>query len=289
MKVITDNGADLVPEWALTHDIVVVPLHLRWENGDPADAISPAEFYARLAHEQHPPTTSQPSAGEFQTVYEAAANSGEPCCLSIHISSGLSGTIQSARAAAALVPEANVTVIDSLTLSGGLGWQVRTAALAARAGHPLDVVVDQVHRVRKATETVYTLDTLHYLMLGGRIGRVKGTIGSLLKIKPLIAVDKEQGNYVQVGTGRSLNQAIHHIADYVAAHVGAGAAIMAQVMHAEAPELAEQMRATIDQLFRVRWLPIGQISPVLGAHTGPGLVGLIFAPQSALDGIALDS
>jgi DegV family protein with EDD domain len=289
MKLVTDSAADLPPDWAAEHNVSAVPLHMTWDNGDPADGIGRADFYARLATEHHPPKTSQPSIGEFIEVYRPIAFSErEPCTLSIHISSGLSGTVQSARAAAELVPEANVTVIDSLTLSGAQGWQVRAAARAAEGGDALEAVVDKVRRVREAAHTVYTLDTLHYLMLGGRIGRVKGTLGSLLHIKPLIAVDKEHGTYIQVGTGRSLKHAMRNLVGYVAQHVGDGAEIVAQVLHAEAPELAEQLTRLAGEVFDVRWLPTGEISPVLGAHTGPGLVGIAFAPRAALAGIELD-
>lgn len=288
MRIVTDSGADLPPQWATEHHVTVVPLHLHWEGGEPADEVSHAEFYQRLAVERHPPKTSQPSIGEFQTLFEsiAADAPGEPI-LSIHISSGLSGTIQSARAAAALVPDANVTCVDTLTLSGAEGWQVRAAVAAAEAGLPAAAVVAQLERVRAATETVYTLNTLHYLILGGRIGRVKGTIGSLLNIKPLIAVEKESGTYVQVGTGRSLGHAVRKLVDYVAGHTGEGAEIVVQVLHAQAPELAGQVKELIAQRFRAQWLPLGEISPVLGAHTGPGLVGVAFAPRRALEGITL--
>ncbi len=286
MKIITDIGADLPAAWLAQHSVTAVPLHITWENGDSADDLGHAAFYERLAREDHPPKTSQPSIGEFRAVYEAAARE-DSAILSIHISSGLSGTLQSARAAAELSPGANVTAVDTLTLSGAQGWQVRAAVAAAEAGDPLATILDKVARVRQAAETVYTLDTLHYLMLGGRIGRVKGTVGSLLNIKPLIAVEKETGTYVQVGSGRGLRKAVRALVDYVAGHAGDGAEIVAQVMHAQAPELAANLTARVEGRFAVRWLPQGEISPVLGTHTGPGLVGLAFAPSVALAGIEL--
>ncbi|MBN1660578.1 MAG: DegV family protein [Anaerolineae bacterium] len=286
MRVVTDSGADLPLEWLQEHEVVVLPLHITWENGESADDISTADFYARLAHEHNPPTTSQPSAGEFRDVYARLAGE-DPDILSVHISSGLSGTLRSAQAAADMVPGANVTVVDTLTLSGAEGWQVRAAVAAAEAGDSVEAVVDKVARVRAATDTVYTLDTLHYLIRGGRIGRVKGSVGSLLNIKPLIAVEKEAGTYVQVGTGRGLTRAMKNLVEYVATHAGEGAAIVAQVMHAEARGLAHDLYRLIDERFQVHWLPIGEISPVLGTHTGPGLVGIAFAPAAALEGIDL--
>jgi DegV family protein with EDD domain len=284
MKIITDNGADLAPEWLADHGVTAVPLHITWENGESADDISRPAFYERLAQERQPPKTSQPSIGEFKAVYEDAA-AGNLDILSIHISSGLSGTLHSAHAAARLVREANITLVDALTLSGAEGWQVRAAVAAAHAGESLKAILDKVRRIAQATETVYTLDTLHYLMLGGRIGKVKGTVGSLLNIKPLIAVEKERGTYVQVGTGRGLKKAVHSLVDHVAGHVGEGARIHAQTAHSAAPELAERLGELVGQRFQVSWLPSCEISPVLGTHTGPGLVGLAFAPSAALEGI----
>ncbi|MGD2205355.1 MAG: DegV family protein [Anaerolineae bacterium] len=286
MKIVTDTGADLPPEWLAQHGVAAIPLHITWENGESADDISRPAFYKRLAQEQHPPKTSQPSVGELQSLYEAIS-ADDPDIISIHISSGLSGTAQAARTAAGLAPQANITVVDALTLSGAQGWQVRAAVAAAEAGESRESILDKVRRVREATETVYTLDTLHYLMLGGRIGRVRGAVGSFLNIKPLIAVEKEQGTYVQVGTGRGLKRAMRGLVDYMAQQVGEPKEILCQVMHAEAAELAERLKALVSQRFQVHWLPTGEISPVLGVHTGPGLVGLGFAPSAALAGIDL--
>lgn len=287
LKIVTDNCADLPAEWLAENDVEALPLHITWENGESADDISRPDFYKRLAQEGNPPKTSQPSVGEFQRVYEKHAEQGSDI-LSIHLSSGLSGTIQSATAAAKLFPEARIAVVDALTLSGAQGWQVRAAVAAAKAGDSLEAVLEKVARVRDAAETVYTLNTLHYLMLGGRIGRVKGTVGSMLRIKPLIAVEKVRGTYVQVGTGRSMKRAVRSLVDYVASHVGEGAEIVAQVANSESLELAAQLRDMVDGRFKVaRWLPTYEITPVLGVHTGPGLVGVGFAPTSALEGIEL--
>jgi DegV family protein with EDD domain len=286
MRIITDNGADLPDDWLVKEGVTAIPLHITWENGESADEIDRPAFYERLAREQHPPKTSQPSIGEFKALFEQTATGGSDI-VSIHISSGLSGTVNSARAAVEMVPQASVHVVDTLTLSGAQGWQVRAAVAAAKAGDSLSTILEKVDRVRRATETVYTLDTLHYLMLGGRIGKVKGTVGSMLNIKPLIAVEKARGTYVQVGSGRGLGKAMRNLVEYAAQQVGDGAEIVAQVMHAEASDLAHQLKVLVGQRFQAHWLPMGEISPVLGTHTGPGLVGLGFAPRTALDGIEL--
>ena len=121
----------------------------------------------------------------------------DPDILSIHVSSGLSGTINAARLGAKLVPEANVTFYDTRTLSGALGWHVEAAARAVQAGWDLARILAALASITAATETLYTLATLKYLIHGGRISHLSGLVGSLLEIKPIIGVEKVGGTYVQ--------------------------------------------------------------------------------------------
>jgi len=141
--------------------------------------------------------TSQPSAGSFAETYRRLAAT-DPDILSVHISSGLSGTVNAAQAGAAQVPEANVTIIDTKTLSAPAGWQVEAALRGAQAGWSKERILALVARIRDASDCLYTLDDLTYLIHGGRISHMKGLIASLLHIKPLIGVEKERGTYVQL-------------------------------------------------------------------------------------------
>lgn len=283
MQIVTDRGMDFSPEQMKGLDIHFVPLTftLGGKSYRSGEDIQPDEFYALLEADGGFPTTSQPSPGVFADLYRRLAAT-DPDILSIHISSGLSGTVNAARLGAQMVPEANVTVVDSKTLSGALGWQVEAAARAAKAGWAKERILALVERVRAATDTLYTLATLRYLIHGGRISHLKGLLGSVLNVKPLIGVEKERGTYTQRGAARTLRAAILRIADLVAEQHAPGTALRVQVLHGANPEGAALLRERLDSLFACDWLPTGPIAPVLGAHTGPGLVGVAFAPVAAL-------
>ncbi|MCX7670464.1 MAG: DegV family protein, partial [Anaerolineae bacterium] len=201
----------------------------------------------------------------------------DPEILSVHISSGLSGTYQTAVEAARMVPEAHITVVDTLTLSGAEGWQVEAAARAARAGWPVERILTLLRQVRDATETIFTLPELKYLIHGGRISHLKGLLASLLNLKPLIGVSKQDGKYYQRGQARSFNRALAGLVGVAKEDHAPGTRLRIQVMHAHNPEGAAQLRALFEQEFECEWLPTSSIAPVLGAHTGPGLVGAVYA------------
>lgn len=279
MQIVSDRGMDMATEQMKGLDIHLVPLTLTLDGKTYRSGvdIEPAEFYRLLAGTESFPTTSQPSAGEFAEVYRRLAAT-DPDILSIHISSGLSGTLNAARAGAALVPEARVTFIDTKTLSGAEGWQVEAAARALKAGWSLEKILPLVERVRDATNTIYTLGELKYLIHGGRISHLKGLLGSVLNLKPLIGVEKIEGKYASISQARTLDKAIQKIAEHIATLVPPGTALRAQVMHAYNPAGAEKLTQAMDAMFKCEWLPVGPIAPVLGAHTGPTLVGVAYAP-----------
>jgi len=279
MKIVSDRGMDMASEQMKGLDIHLVPLTLTLDGKTYRSGvdIEPAEFYRLLAGTESFPTTSQPSAGEFAEVYRRLAAT-DPEILSIHISSGLSGTLNAARAGAALVPEARVTFIDTKTLSGAEGWQVEAAARALKAGWSLEKILPLVERVREATDTLYTLGTLKYLIHGGRISHLKGLMAQVLDLKPIIGVEKVEGKYASITQARTLEKAIRKIPEHIASMHPEGTPMRAQIMHAFNPDGAERLRESMNQLFKCEWLPVGPIAPVLGAHTGPTLVGVAYAP-----------
>jgi DegV family protein with EDD domain len=287
VQIVSDRGMDLSPEQMAGLDIHLIPLILTLEGKSYRSGvdIQSDEFYDLLAATHSLPSTSQPSAGEFAELYRRLVSGKpltDPDILSIHISSGLSGTVNAAKAGAALVPEANVTVIDTKTLSGAQGWQVEAAARAVKAGWSEERVLSLVERVSAATDTIFTLSDLRYLIHGGRISHLKGLIASVLNIKPIIGVEKEGGTYVQRGQARSFKRAVDRLVDVVARQHAPGSALRIQVLHARNPEGAATLRELLDQRFDCTWLPVGTIAPVLGAHTGPSLVGLAYAPLADL-------
>ncbi len=278
MQIVSDCGMDMAPEQREGLQIHLAPLMIQLDGKTYISGvdIQPEEFYKLLLSAQGMPTTSLPSPGEFAELYRKLAQT-DPEILSIHISSGLSSTYNSAVQGAKLAPEARVTFFDTMTLSGGEGWQVEAAARAVKAGWPLDKTLAMLERIREVTQLVYTLPDLKYLIHGGRIGHIKGLLASVLKIKPLISVSKETGKYYQRGQMRTFKRAVAKLVDLIAEDHAPGTALRVQVVHANNPEGAERLQGLLDQRFDCTWLPSTSIAPVLGAHTGPGLVGVAYA------------
>ena len=287
MQIVTDSGTDLslTSEQMSELNIHVVPLTVTLDGTSYREGldIEPQAFYRLLAASDSLPVTSQPSPGDLADLYRKLAD--DPDIMSIHISSGLSGTVNAAQLAADLAPEANITVIDTKTLSAAAGWQVEAAARAAKAGWSKERILGLVENISGASDSMYTLKELKYLIHGGRISHMKGLIASLLNIKPLIGVEKEGGTYVQLGQVRSFKRATAGLAEQIVKQHGDGTALRVQVMHSNNPEGAAILHEQVDQRFDCAWLPTSTISLVLGAHTGPTLVAAAYAPQAAFSDI----
>ena len=284
MQIVTDSGTDLClsAEQAAELNIYVVPLVVTLEGKSYREGvdIQPGEFYRLLAATDSLPITSQPSAGDFAELYRQLAAT-DPDILSIHMTSGLSGTFNTAQAGAKLVPEANVTHVDTKTLSAAAGWQVEAAARALKAGWPQERILALLERIGAASDSLYTLNELKYLIHGGRISHMKGLIASLLNIKPLIGVEKVNGTYVQLGQARTFKRALQGLVDLMTQQHAPGSALRVQVLYSDNPAGAAMLREQVDQRFDCTWLPVGPMSLVLGAHTGPSMVGVAFAPLAA--------
>ena len=284
MQIVTDRGTDLsIPTEQLAElNIHTVPLIVTLEGKSYREGvdIQPQEFYRLLAGTDSLPITSQPSAGDFAETYRGLAVT-DPDILSIHITSGLSGTLNAAQAGAKLVPEANITHVDTKTLSAAAGWQVEAAAQALKAGWPKEQVLALMKRIGEASESMYTLKELKYLIRGGRISHMKGLIASVLNLKPLIGVEKVNGTYVQLGQARTFKRAVEGLVNLIADHHAPGSALRVQVLHSYNPEGAATLRELIDQRFDCTWQPVGPMSLVLGAHTGPSMVGVAYASLAA--------
>lgn len=283
MQFVTDSGTDLslTSEQMSELNIHVVPLTVTLDGVSYREGldIEPEEFYRLLEASDSLPVTSQPSPGDLVDVYRQLA--ADPEIISIHISSGLSGTVNAAQLAAELVPEAKITVIDTKTLSAAAGWQVEAAARAAKAGWSKEKILGLMENISSASDSFYTLKELKYLIHGGRISHMKGLIASLLNIKPLIGVEKEGGTYVQLGQVRTFKRAMAGLAEQMVKQHGHGSALRVQVRHSNNPEGAAVLHEEVDKRFDCTWLPTETISLVLGAHTGPSLVAVAFAPQEA--------
>jgi len=258
-----------------------VPLRVKLGNEEFRDKIdlTADEFYALLEKTGKLPVTSQPSPGEFAEIYRKIAKD-DPEILSIHLSSGLSGTYNSAVVAAEMVPEANVTVVDTKTLSAAAGWQVWAAVRGLNLGWTKEKILAKMKEIADATTSIYTLKDIKYLIHGGRISHIKGLLASVLNIKPIIGVHKQLGNYFQVGQEFTFGKALHKLAEIVQKGTETMELMRVQVVHTGNPTGAQQLRDKIDSVINCKWNPIGQISYVLGAHTGPSMIGVGFAKEA---------
>jgi len=286
MKIVTDCAADMSAEEMEQLGITQAPLFIQFPEGEVnALDITADDFYNRLeAMRPAIPTTAQPSSGIFAELYRKIAEK-EKEIFSIHISSGLSGTINSARDGGEQVkPDANVSYWDTLTLSGGERFQVMAAALAAKAGWARNKIHERLTTIREKTEVIYTLDTLEYLARGGRIGRVKALAGALLNLKPVIRVDSD-GKYSTVSTGRTITKSINSIAEHLLAKY-AQTPVWVTVLHGRFAEKAEIMANELRTKLNIARLETVRISPVLGVHTGPGIVGVAVMPMELMEDLA---
>jgi DegV family protein with EDD domain len=283
MKIVTDCAADMSVEELEKLGIIQAPLFIQFPEGEVNSAdISADDFYNRLeAMRPAIPTTAQPSSGIFAELYRKVAQV-EKDILSIHISSGLSGTINSARDGGEQVkPEANVSYWDTLTLSGGERFQVMAGALTAKAGWTLQSIQERLEKIREKTEVIYTLDTLEYLARGGRIGRVKAIAGALLNLKPVIRVDAD-GKYGTVTTSRTLTKSINAIAEHLFQKY-AHTPVWVTVLHGRFAEKAEVLANELKARLNIQKFEVIRISPVLGVHTGPGIVGVAVVPMELME------
>ncbi len=280
MQIVTDSGMDLYLPPEEMPDMPLNPVrHMITLEGKTYKSgldIQSEELYRLLEETDAFPTTSQPSSGDFAAMYRNLAAT-DPDILSIQMSSGLSGSVNAAKAGAEMVPEANVTVVDAKTLSAVVGWQVSAAVRTIKAGWPVGRIVDLIQRIVAVSDSIYTLDELKYLIHGGRISHMKGLIASVLRIKPLIGVTKDIGNYEQLGMARTFNGALKGLVKLMLKKHAPSTPMRVQVIHARNPEGAAILREEVDKTFKCTWMPLGTMSPVLGAHTGPSMVGIAYA------------
>ncbi|GAB4505605.1 MAG: DegV family protein [Anaerolineales bacterium] len=285
MKIVTDCAADLPPEERDQLGIVEAPLYIQFPEGEVNSAdLTPDEFYNRLEVMRPAiPTTAQPSSGLFADLYQKLAETSKEI-LSIHISSGLSGTLNSARIGAEQIKGAAVSVLDSMTLSGGQRFQVLAAAWAARAGWGVEAIRERLAAIREQTEVIYTLETLEYLARGGRIGRVQALMGLALKIKPIIRVERADGKYSTVSKSRTIPQALETIVSHLQ-EMYQDTPLWVTILHGRFHEGAETLSKLLSERLNAAKLEVMRISPVLGVHTGPGIVGAAVVPMRLMEGI----
>jgi DegV family protein with EDD domain len=282
VAVVTDTTPYLPPELADRLDIHRVSLSINWPDaqqreGD-LDGFGP--FYERLRAAHELPTTSQPSVGDFLAVYEPLLEQGLDV-LSIHLSGGLSGTVQSARQAAAQCPPGRVHVVDSATACGGHGLMALTAAAGASEGLDVEGCVARARAAREGLVMWFAVDTLEYLVRGGRIGRARGLVGSALKIKPILSLESDITPIERVRTSA---RAFARLTELLARLHDEGVDGWA-VQHIQAPDEAQRLVARGREIFGTEPVFVSEVGPVIGAHVGPGLLGAGGVPRRLLGGL----
>lgn len=277
MKIFTDSTADLPPALAEQLGITVIPMTTTFGQQVYRDGIdlTNREFYQKLSASDILPTTAQQTPAELLEHYEAGSADGS-AIIAIHLSSGLSGTVQSALMARKLLPAGrDVTVIDSLGASMGQGLLAVKAARLASAGVDKNEIVRELENMKKRLHQVFTLDTLKYLQKGGRINRVQAVMGSLLDIKPILHIN-EEGKIDQLDKVRSRKAALRRLTSLIEENGRELERRTVGISHACCLDDAENLAAQIRNNFGVKDIIIGEVGAVIGTHVGEGCLALFF-------------
>ncbi|MEU7884809.1 DegV family protein [Microbispora bryophytorum] len=278
VAVVTDSTAYLGAEATGRWNITVVPIRVILGDRE-IDDVTPfdAGLLAHALKGRSPILTSRPAPERFADAYRRAAENGAAAIVSVHLSGALSGTVDSARLAAGEAP-VPVEVVDSGSIAMGLGFAVLDAARAAAAGAPAAEVAGVARRRAAAVSTFFYVETLDYLRHGGRIGRVTNLLGSALSIKPLLRMaDGEIGVLEKVRTG---SRALARLED-LAVEVAGDRPVDVAVQHLMAAERAEALtKGLTARLPRLVRMWVAEVGPVLGAHVGPGMLGVTVAPAT---------
>ncbi|SOE02206.1 DegV family protein [Blastococcus haudaquaticus] len=278
VAVVTDSTAYLPDELVEGYGIHVVPLYvvLAGRSGREGADVGPEEVARTLAVRGQRVSTSRPTPGDFVAAYRRALDEGADRLVSIHLSSELSGTWDAARLAASQVGEHIVTVVDTRSAAMGAGFAVLAAARSASSGADAAGVARSALETAAATRTLFVVDTLEHLRRGGRIGSAAAVLGSALAVKPVLHV--QDGRVVPLEKVRTSGRALNRLVQRAVEAAGQGPVSIA-VHHLAAPEKAERLAAEIrDRLPQLRELHVSELGAAIGAHVGPGAVGIVVAP-----------
>jgi DegV family protein with EDD domain len=282
VAIVTDSAASIPESLIQSLNIHWVPYYIHRGTETLRDLVTIQRdvFYQWLPTARELPKTASPGPGDYLKMYGELVQQGVREIISIHMTSKGSGAYQAALAAKSMLleslPDLKIEIIDTHNVSMCQGWMVIEAARAALAGASFNEIVARVQKMIPLTRMIQTADTLKYLYMGGRIGRAKHLVASLLNIKPLIGM--QDGVIVALGTTRSRNKAYQAIVDLVEAAVGRNTKIKIACVHAAAQSEADKLMAMIEERLNVVESLIAELSPALGVHSGPGTVGVCYCP-----------
>ena len=275
VAIITDSSPYIPQDLVNDHNIHVIPLLVIWGEDTLKDGVDivPGEFYNRLENAEIMPSTSQPPVPVFEKAFRELHNQGYEI-LAIFISDKLSGTISSATQAKKLIPEAKIEIIDSESIAMALGFQVLAAARAARNGDSLEKCKHIAEKVREQTGVVFVVDTLEFLHRGGRIGSAKRFLGTMLNMKPVLAI--ENGEVVPIAQVRTQRKALAELVEIIQEHAQGHSKIHLASLHANNQKIA--LNTFEKALKRVPAIEVvhSEVSPVVGTHAGPGALGIAY-------------
>jgi DegV family protein with EDD domain len=280
--LVSDSTPGLSDDYVAQHEnLRVVPLYLKMGDETLRDGvdIKADEFYRRLPQMSTLPTTSQPSAGDFQTCYQELVNAGASGIVSIHLSSGISGTINSATLATQEI-DVPVEIVDTQSAAASHLMAVEAAQRAILSGASLEEVAAVAKNVSEQQRIVFAVETLEYLYKGGRIGGAAALVGSLLQMKPLLYF--RDGHIDALEKVRTSKRALQRMVELMGEWMDGKGPLQVMVMHAAAPERAEELVAVVEKNLSIGSLRTLLVPPVLGAHAGPGTLGICCCPISVL-------
>lgn len=280
--IVTDSTSDIPPSMAEAYGIQVVPLTLMFGEESFRDGIdmTPEEFYERLPRSPQLPTTSQPSPVEYMNVYRRILEQyPDSPILSFHISSGLSGTYQSALLAKSMLEEEGerITVYDSLSASYGFGLLVVHAARLSAEGREPGEILESVERLRRSRKLYFLVDTLEYLQKGGRIGKASAVLGTLLNIKPILSID-EEGIIYAVEKVRGRKKAVARMIELFKNDLPGVDRVHVAVGHTAEPESAREFLGELSRHFTLEEQVLTNVGPVVGSHVGNGTLAVFIWP-----------
>lgn len=278
IRIVTDSTADLTPqllqEFGVEDFVHVVPLTVHFGQEEFQDGVDLARdtFFEMLRTRTEMPRTSQPSPAAFVDVYREVSNPGDTV-LSLHLSSKLSGTHQSAALAARQFSDRDIEVVDTRSVSLGLGLMVLAAAQAAKEGRSKQEILAELRKRIAAVRIYFVVDTLEYLQKNGRIGKAQAFVGGLLNVKPLLAL--EDGVVSPVEKVRGKAKAKERLLERVLEAVPPGSVEMGAVLHAAAATEGEEIASRLDQLYGGFKFHVEELGPTVGTHAGPGTLGVV--------------